>query len=110
LAWELDQKIEQIKRKVNIVTDDELGKLDNKITIYNEKIIERNKKSDELSALEKKEQAYGHVQSMKNVYQTLMQSAHNQKVGFTVLLIALVVFIVDWPFHLLLKTMFWALF
>ena len=94
LAWELDQKIEQIKRKVNIVTDDELGKLDNKITIYNEKIIERNKKSDELSALEKKEQAYGHVQSMKNVYQTLMQSAHNQKVGFTVLLIALVVFIV----------------
>ena len=54
LAWKLDQKIDQIKRKVNIVTDDELGKLDNKITIYNEKIVERNKKSDELSALEKK--------------------------------------------------------
>ena len=87
LAWELDQKIEQIKRKVNIVTDDELGKLDNKITNYNEKVIERNKKSDELSALEKKEQAYGHVQSMKNVYQTLMQSAHNQKVGFTVFIL-----------------------
>ena len=92
LAWELDQKIEQIKQ-VNIVTTMSSA-LDNTITIYNEKIIERNKKSDELSALEKKEQAYGHVQSMKNVYQTLMQSAHNQKVGFTVLLIALVVFIV----------------
>ena len=93
LAWKLDQKINQINRELSIVTDDELGKLDNKITNYNEKVIERNKKSDELAALAKKEQAYSHVQSMKNVYPILAQSAHNQKVGFTVLLIALLVFI-----------------
>ena len=93
LAWKLDQKINQINRELSIVTDDELGKLDNKITNYNEKVIERDKKSDELAALAKKEQAYSHVQSMKNVYPILAQSAHNQKVGFTVLLIALLVFI-----------------
>jgi len=93
LAWKLDQKINQINRELSIVTDDELGKLDNKITNYNEKVIERNKKSDELAALAKKEEAYSHVQSMKNVYPILAQSAHNQKVGFTVLLIALLVFI-----------------
>ncbi|MCW1734430.1 ATP-binding protein [Anaerorudis cellulosivorans] len=94
LAWKLDQKINQINRELSIVTDDELGKLDNKITNYNEKIIERDKKSDELAALAKKDQAYSHVQSMKNVYSTLVQSAHNQKVGFTVLLLAFLVFIV----------------
>ncbi|HON19565.1 MAG TPA: hypothetical protein PK990_10435, partial [Salinivirgaceae bacterium] len=93
LAWKLDQKINQINRELSIVTDDELGKLDNKITNYNEKVIERDKKSDELAALAKKEEAYSHVQSMKNVYPILAQSAHNQKVGFTVLLIALLVFI-----------------
>lgn len=92
-AWKLDQKINQINRELSIVTDDELGKLDNKITNYNEKVIERDKKSDELAALAKKEEAYCHVQSMKNVYPILAQSAHNQKVGFTVLLIALLVFI-----------------
>ncbi len=94
LARMLDRKISQIHRELSIVTDDELGKLDNKIINYNEKIIERDKKSDELAALAKKDQAYSHVQSMKNVYSTLVQSAHNQKVGFTVLLLAFIVFIV----------------
>jgi len=92
LASNLNSKINRIEQELDIITDDDLGKLENKIINYNEKIIERDKKSDELEALKEKEKAQTHVQSIKDTYQTLTQSAHNQKVGFSLLLLAAIVF------------------
>jgi DNA repair exonuclease SbcCD ATPase subunit len=92
LASNLNSKINRIEQELDIITDDDLGKLENKIINYNEKIIERDKKSDELEALKEKEKAHTHVQSIKDTYQTLTQSAHNQKVGFSLLLLAAIVF------------------
>ena len=92
LASNLNSKINRIEQELDIITDDDLGKLENKIINYNEKIIERDKKSDELEALKEKEKAHTHVQSIKDTYQTLIQSAHNQKVGFSLLLLAAIVF------------------
>ena len=92
LASNLNSKINRIEQELDMITDDDLGKLENKIINYNEKIIERDKKSDELEALKEKEKAQTHVQSIKDTYQTLTQSAHNQKVGFSLLLLAAIVF------------------
>lgn len=92
-AYQLYNQINGINQELDKISDNDINKLENNITIYKNKKEEYQRKSNELKQLEEKYKDYNWVTNVKNKYTDLKQKIYNKKFSLSYLIIAALVFV-----------------
>jgi uncharacterized protein YhaN len=92
-AYLLYNQINGINQELDKISDNDINKLENNITIYKNKKEEYQRKSNELKQLEEKYKDYNWVTNLKNKYSDLKQKIYNKKFSLSYLIVAALVFV-----------------